>query len=150
MFFNYGKWLAGGTFLLGLLLCFVRKPLHIALNARVLWIFAGLCLIIFLFSDIVNIYLTRYILYAAPFIVLGGVYTFFTIIDLIVPTFQICRSYSPCRPDGLCYLGRVHQDVPVSLWRNDLQDSSQGFAGCRCLDRTTAMEERYNINELSG
>jgi hypothetical protein len=88
MFFNYGKWLAGGTFLLGLLLCFVRKPLHIALNARVLWIFAGLCLIIFLFSDIVNIYLTRYILYAAPFIVLGGVYTFFTIIDLIVPRFK--------------------------------------------------------------
>ena len=82
MFFNFGKWLTGGTFLAGLLLCFFRKPLDIQLNARVLGIFAGLCFFIFLFSD-VNYYLTRYILYSAPFIILGGVHTFFTVIDRI-------------------------------------------------------------------
>ena len=87
MFFNFGKWLTGGTFLAGLLLCFFRKPLNIQLNARALWIFAGLCFFIFLFSD-VNIYVTRYILYSAPFVVLGGVHTFFTVIDRIFPRFK--------------------------------------------------------------
>jgi 4-amino-4-deoxy-L-arabinose transferase-like glycosyltransferase len=87
MLFNFGKWLTGITFLAGVLLCFFRKPLGIQLNARVLWIFAGLCFFIFLFAD-VNTYLTRYILYSAPFVILGGVHTFFIIIDRIVPGFK--------------------------------------------------------------
>ena len=87
MFFNFGKWLTGDLFLAGLLLCFFRKPLRIHLHDRVLWIFAGLCLLIFLFS-VVNMYMTRYILYSAPFVVLGGVHTFFTLIDRVVPRFK--------------------------------------------------------------
>ncbi len=87
MFFEFGKWLTGGIFLAGLLLCFFRKPLRIQLNDRILWIFAGLCLLIFLFST-VNIYMTRYILYSSPFIILGGVHTFFTVMDRIVPRFK--------------------------------------------------------------
>jgi len=88
MFFNFGKWITGGPFLAGLLLCLFRKPLNIQLNASALWIFAGLVFFIFLFAD-VNVYLTRYILYAAPFVVLGGVHTVFMLIDRIVPRFEL-------------------------------------------------------------
>ncbi len=88
MFFDYGKWLAGGTFLAGLLLCGFSKPLRINLNARVLGIFAGLCFILFLFSAM-NVYLTRYILFTAPFVILGGVHTFFTVIDRLGSRFNV-------------------------------------------------------------
>lgn len=87
MFFDFGKWITGVSFLAGIVLCMFRKPLKLALNCNAILTFALFSLLVFLFADF-NYYLTRYILYGAPFIVLGGVHTLMAVADRLVPRFR--------------------------------------------------------------
>jgi 4-amino-4-deoxy-L-arabinose transferase-like glycosyltransferase len=84
MFLDQGRWLIGLTFLAGLALCILAKPLKIEFKCRPLLVFAGFLMLVLIFADI-NYYLTRYILYTIPVIVLGGVYTAVNILRRISP-----------------------------------------------------------------
>jgi len=90
MFFDFGKWITGVSFLAGILLCLFRKQLKLKLNSQALIAFAFFSLFVFLFADF-NYYLTRYILYGAPFIVLGGVHTLLAVSERLVPRFRSVR-----------------------------------------------------------
>ncbi|MBE0648592.1 MAG: glycosyltransferase family 39 protein [Bacteroidales bacterium] len=87
MFINFGKWPTGVSFLAGIVLCIFRKQLKIPLNANAIMVFSLFVLFVFLFA-VFNYYLTRYILYGIPFIILGGVHTFFKVTERIVPRFR--------------------------------------------------------------
>ncbi len=78
MLFDQGRWLIGYPFLAGLFFCILAKPLKMEFNTKPFLVFIGFLLLVLIFADI-NYYLTRYILNAIPFIVLGGVYTAVTI-----------------------------------------------------------------------
>ena len=82
LFFDQGRWLIGSAFLAGLPLCFLSKPLKLQFKYKPYLIFLGFVLLVLIFANI-NYYLTRYILYAIPFIVLGGVYTAVTLFNRI-------------------------------------------------------------------
>ncbi|MEI8005966.1 MAG: glycosyltransferase family 39 protein [Bacteroidota bacterium] len=90
MFFGFGKWVTGASFLAGIVLCIFRKKLKLPLNSNALFTFALFCLFVFLFADF-NYYLTRYILYGIPFIVLGGVHTLVAVSERIIPRFRSVR-----------------------------------------------------------
>ena len=80
IFTSQGRWLVGISFLAGIALSIYPKKTQPGLNRKILGTFALFILLAVVFADI-NYYLTRYILYVIPFVVLGGTYTVLNILE---------------------------------------------------------------------
>ncbi|MGA2822988.1 MAG: glycosyltransferase family 39 protein [Bacteroidales bacterium] len=90
MFIWQGRWMIGVTFLAGIVLGFFSKLLKTGPKGKFILTFALFILFAFIFADI-NYYLTRYILYVVPFIVLGGTYTAFLIFERIFSNLKMMQ-----------------------------------------------------------
>lgn len=84
MFIFQGRFLIGLPFLAGTILVFFLERLDIEPKGRILHTFLLFIFLAFIFAD-VNYYLTRYILYVIPFILLGGAWTAITILEKLFP-----------------------------------------------------------------
>ncbi|MCX6247827.1 MAG: glycosyltransferase family 39 protein [Bacteroidetes bacterium] len=82
MLTGQGRWLTGIPFLAGIVLALFSKRLKIEAKGKNLWTFALFILLVFIFC-LVNYYLTRYILYVIPFIILGGTWTVLTMLEKV-------------------------------------------------------------------
>ena len=90
MFIWQGRWMVGVAFLAGIVLSLFSKFLKIDLKGRIIYAFTLFILLAFIFADI-NYYLTRYILYTIPFIVLGGTFTAIVIFEKLFPNLNAIR-----------------------------------------------------------
>jgi len=90
MFIWQGRWMIGVVFLAGIVLGFFSKFLKTGPKGKFIFTFALFILLVFIFADI-NYYLTRYILYVIPFIVLGGTYTAFLIFERIFSNLKMMQ-----------------------------------------------------------
>ena len=90
MFIWQGRWMVGVAFLAGIVLSLFSKRLKTGPAGKFIFTFTLFILLAFIFADI-NYYLTRYILYVIPFIVLGGTYTAFLIFERIFSNLRIMQ-----------------------------------------------------------
>jgi 4-amino-4-deoxy-L-arabinose transferase-like glycosyltransferase len=84
IFTSQGRWMIGIAALAGFVLSFFSTQLIPQEKKRTLLIFLIFILLAFIFADI-NYYLTRYILYVIPFVVLVGTYTVISTFEKILP-----------------------------------------------------------------
>jgi 4-amino-4-deoxy-L-arabinose transferase-like glycosyltransferase len=90
MFIWQGRWMIGVAFLAGIILSLFSKIIKIEPKGRIIYTFTLFILLTFIFSDI-NYYLTRYILYVIPFIVLGGTYTAIVVFEKVFPNLKVIQ-----------------------------------------------------------
>jgi 4-amino-4-deoxy-L-arabinose transferase-like glycosyltransferase len=90
LFIDQGRWMAGITFLAGIGLCFISNRLELNLKRKPLFIFTLFIILAYIFAD-VNYYLTRYVLYLIPFIILGGIYTAVRIFEKVFKNNRIVQ-----------------------------------------------------------
>ncbi|HZX63012.1 MAG TPA: glycosyltransferase family 39 protein [Bacteroidales bacterium] len=90
MFIWQGRWMVGASFLAGILLSLFSKTLKIEPKGKIIYTFSLFIFLAFIFADI-NYYLTRYILYVIPFIIMGGTYTAIVLFEKIFPNLKTIR-----------------------------------------------------------
>ncbi len=90
MFIWQGRWMVGVAFLAGIVMNLFSKLLKIEPKGKIIYTFTLFILLAFIFADI-NYYLTRYILYVIPFILLGGTFTVIVIFEKILPNLKVIQ-----------------------------------------------------------
>ena len=90
MFILQGRWMVGFAFLAGIVLGLFSKLLKTGPTGKFILTFTLFILLAFIFADI-NYYLTRYLLYVIPFIVLGGTYTAIMIFERIFSNLKMMQ-----------------------------------------------------------
>jgi 4-amino-4-deoxy-L-arabinose transferase-like glycosyltransferase len=90
MFIGQGRWMVGIAFLAGIILGLFSKLLKTGPTGKFIFTFTLFIVLAFIFADI-NYYLSRYILYVIPFIVLGGTYTAILIFERIFSNLKMMQ-----------------------------------------------------------
>jgi len=90
IFISQGRWMIGIAFLFGTGICFFYRQLISESKRKVFYIFFLFIIIAAIFAD-VNYYLTRYLLYVIPFVVLGGTYFVIFIIEKVFTSQKVIQ-----------------------------------------------------------
>ncbi len=90
MFTGQGRWMIGIFFLAGIVICFFSNLLKVEPKVKIIRTFSLFILLAFIFA-LINYYLTRYILYVIPFIVLGGTYTAILLFEKIFHKLKVIQ-----------------------------------------------------------
>jgi hypothetical protein len=87
---SQGRWIVGIPFLAGLLSVLFEKRFHLEIKKKLFFTFLLFIILASIFAD-VNYYLTRYILYMVPFVILGGTYGIITLLEKIFPKIMLLQ-----------------------------------------------------------